>query len=62
MVSIAHTFYLFLKRVWVERYFETYLYVRFNQVALESFYHFCAHFENVTKCNEISFNPDSFLE
>ena len=45
----------------MERYFHTFLYMRFDRVALESLSLLCT-FENSIKCNEISFDTDSFSE
>ena len=48
-----------LQRAWIERYFHTFLFTRFDRVALGLLSLLCT-FENSTKCSKISFDSDSF--
>ena len=48
-----------LQRAWIERYFYTILYARFDRVALELRSQLCT-LENSTHFNEISFDPHLF--
>ena len=49
------------KIAWIERYFYTILYARFDRVALEVLSLLCT-FENSSKCIITSFDSDSFPE
>ena len=51
----------YFTKAWIERYFYTILYARFDRVALELRSQLCT-FENSTNCNEISFDPHSLSE
>ena len=50
-----------LQKAWIERYFYTVSYTRFDRVALELRSQLCT-FETSTNCNEKSFDPRSFSE
>ena len=54
-------FTVFYQRAWIERYLYTSLYMKFDRVALVLL-SLLYTFQNSTICDEISFDPDSFLE